>query len=40
MSQLHKEPLHGVTLEYIVMFLQIHYGWEESSFSTVSHSDE
>jgi uncharacterized protein (DUF2132 family) len=31
MSQQHKDPLHGVTLEYIVTFLQIHYGWEELS---------
>jgi uncharacterized protein (DUF2132 family) len=31
MSQQHKGPLHGVTLEYIVTFLQIHYGWEELS---------
>ena len=32
MPQQHKDPLHGVTLEYIVTFLQIHYGWEELSF--------
>lgn len=31
MNQQNKDPLHGVTLEYVVTFLQIHYGWEELS---------
>ena len=28
MEQLHKDPLHGVTLETIVIELQKYYGWE------------
>jgi uncharacterized protein (DUF2132 family) len=29
LTEQHKDPLHGVTLEFIVTFLQIHYGWNE-----------
>jgi uncharacterized protein (DUF2132 family) len=29
MEQNHKDPLHGVTLEAILLKLVDHYGWEE-----------
>ena len=30
-SAKHKDPLHGVTLEMILMYLVEKYGWEEMS---------
>ena len=29
MEQQHKDPLHGITLEAILVKLVDHYGWEE-----------
>ena len=29
MEQLHKDPLHGITLQAILERLVEHYGWEE-----------
>jgi len=29
MEQLHKDPLHGITLEALLIKLVDHYGWDE-----------
>jgi len=31
MNQVHNDPLHGKTLEFIVQFLVSYFGWEELS---------